>query len=472
MEKRNAADAHSKFLFNNDRDPQWSSWKVDKAVSDGYIASGWVYRAVNIISNAASTVQFHVEDKDGNPMPDHNVSKLLANPNPSIPRQELFGLFVQWLMLAGNAYAKKVIVGGRTTELWAISPDKISPVIGGEWVDSYAMKKKDGSKASSVDASTILHLKLSNPANPIIGVSPLQAAAKPVDTDVEQQAFNKIAMKNRGIMDGVFVFKNLAQSQWDAVREKVKEMFTGAQNARTPGIIGAEADYIRTGLTPAEMDFIESRKFNRDEILLIFGVPPQLVGVQESSTLNNFNTSRKVFWEETVIPLLVKMRDTLGHSLRSELSNGERIVFDVSNIHAMQESTTEKIKVAKNLWSLGIPFSVINKRLELSVEDFEGSDLPWGGKSQQSIQQSQSTNSESLNIEVRSQASFEKTRSKHEKKASKAIAKLFDEQRKQVVAAIKNNDDPHAAISNTRQDWIDTLKELQLEAAKDAANES
>lgn len=471
MFKRNADIAQSRFVFTAGNTPQWNKWKVDKAVKDGYVASGWVFRAVNAISNAGSSVPFHVVDKEGTPLPNHNISKLLKRPNPSIPRQELFSLYIQWLLLAGNAYSKKVKVGGRTTELWPISPDKAMPIIGDSWISGYALKGKSGSVKEKISIEDVLHFKLSNPADPTVGISVLEAAAKPVDTDVEQQSFNKTAMQNRGIMDGVFIFKDLAQNQWETVREKIKEMFTGSKNARTPGIIGADANYVRTGMTPAEMDFIESRKFNRDEILLIFGVPPQLVGVQESSTFNNFQTSRRVFWEETVIPMLVKIKDSLNHSLDNELKDGEQIVYDLSNIPAMQDNLSERIKIAKGLWLQGVPFVEINKRLQLGFDDFKGGDLPWGGKSQQPNMKQQN-NSESASLETRSTSNIENIRAKHEKKATKAIAAMFDEQRKAVAKAIKDGDDPEQAVIDTRNDWIEALRNIQIEAARDIADES
>ena len=118
MDKRSALDAQSR-TYNRTRnsEPEWSTWRVENAVREGYVQSGWVFRAVNIISNAASSVPFHVVDADGNILHDHNVTRLLRTPNPDISRQELFALFIQWLEIAGNAYAKKVTVGGVTTEL-------------------------------------------------------------------------------------------------------------------------------------------------------------------------------------------------------------------------------------------------------------------------------------------------------------------------------------------------------------------
>jgi len=462
MNKRNARDAQAKFVLNKTQ-PEWTSWKVSKAVSDGYTASGWVFRACNAISNAVSSVPFFVQDKDGNPIENHPVTQLLKNPNPEISRQELFSLFTQWLLLSGNAYAKKVVTGGRTTELWGLSPDKIAPVVGGAWVDHYALKKKDGSTGAQLDKKEVMHIKLANPSNPVIGIGVLQAAAKPVDTDVEQQNFNKSAMENRGILDGVFVIKDMTMSQWDTYREKIKEMFTGTKNARTPGVIGGETNYIKTGMTPAEMDFIESRKFNRDEILNIFGVPPQLIGVTEASTFNNLKVSRRIFWEETVIPLLTKIRDSLGQSLQTELEQGESIVFDISNIPAMQESTQEKMRAANGLWNMGVPFDAINKRLELGFDAFPSSDKSWGGKP---MPQPQAARKERMEQRKKSsQSDFEAIREAHTLETAKTLKTLFDEQRKQVVAAIENNDDPHATIQNHRQEWVDALKKMQIEAA-------
>jgi len=462
MKKRNANDARATFVPNH-KAPEWTSWKVSRAVSDGYTASGWVFRACNAISNAVSSVPFFVQDSDGNPIYDHHVTKLLETPNPEISRQELFSLFTQWLLLSGNAYAKKVVVGGKTTELWGISPDKIAPVVGGSWVDHYSLKSRSGSEGKSLSNDEIIHFKLANPSNPVVGIGVLQAAAKPVDTDVEQQNFNKSAMENRGIMDGVFVVKDMTVSQWETYREKIKEMFAGAKNARTAGVIGGETSYIKTGMTPAEMDFIESRKFNRDEILNIFGVPPQLIGVTEASTFNNLKVSRRIFWEETVIPMLTKIRDSFELSFRGELKSGEKIVYDISNVPAMQESMQEKMKAASGLWAMGVPFDSINKRFKMGFDTFSGSDKSFSGQPLPAT--APATKQRMEKRKASSQGDFESIRDDHTAATAKALETLFTEQRKLVVDAIKNKDDPHAAVQNHRDDWMTELRKMQVAAA-------
>jgi len=478
-DKRSAEHATSKTFSVGGAAPTWNNWTVARSTKEGYIASGFVYRAVNEIKQAASSVTWLVVDSDNKPVDNHHITALLNRPNPGVPRQQFFELLIAWLQLSGNAYSRKVTVGGRTTELWLMTPDKVAPVAGtnaGVWVKSYHRKGASGSVVETYNADEVTHFLLPNPANPLQGISPLQAAARAVDTDVAQLDFNKSAMDNRGVLDGVFVFKELAVAQWDTVREKIRELYTGSRNARTPGVLSAEANYIRTGMTPAEMDFLESRKFNRDEIMLIFGVPPQLVGAQESSTFNNFAASQRIFWEQTIIPLLRKMQDTLQHSLSNELANGERIVFDTNAIAALQDNITDRVDAAKTLWDMGVPITQLNDRFELGLKEIPNADLAWTGNPPRPMQDTatqtlssdtkkESRASKDLDMEWRA---FDKKREELTAgKGFEVFSALFKDQKEAVLDAVKNGQDPIDVIKRMRQEWIDKATALQAEVAKD-----
>jgi len=477
--KRSSAQATSSQIVST-KQAVWSKFTVAKATKDGYISSGWVFRAINEIKQAASSVPWMVVDKDGAPIEGHHVAQLLNRPNPSIPRQQLFELIVSWLQLSGNAYLRKVTVGGKTTELWPLSPDKTAPVAGtaaGEWVRRFDRKGPSGSTVESYLPNEIIHLLLPNPANPLQGVSPLEAAARAVDTDVAQLNFNKAAMDNRGVLDGIFVFKDLAVAQWDTVREKIRELYTGSANARTPGVLSAEADYIRTGMTPAEMDFLNSRKFNRDEIMLIFGVPPQLIGAQESSTFNNFSASQRIFWEQTILPLLRKMQAGLQHSLQEELRDGEEIVPDTSRIAALQDNVKDRVAASKDLWDMGVPVASLNSRFELGLKDVPNADLPWSGNPPSSAPKPSpsQTASSSVRLDTRSSHAFDmewRAVDKQREELAQGVGfetmkTLMESQRDAVLKAIDEGADPIAAIQETRQEWLDAVGKLQMDVAKE-----
>ncbi len=387
---RNYAFSNS-FLARVSR-PVYNDWSVRNAVKDGYKVNGWVYRAVTLTSKAGASVPWGVVDKDENRVEtDHHINDLLTFPNPWISRQETFELWISWLELCGNATSLKVQASDLensdnrriTTELWPVSPDRIHPVTStkvDEWIKGYALDRGTNPKWKPEE---ILHFKYLDPADPYWGIGPLQAAGKTVDIDTEQKDWNKSAMENQGVLSGVFTFKRefADQSDADAVAEKLNERYAGPNNAKRIGAVGSEAKYQRISATPAEMDFGGSRKDNRNEIFVIFGIPPQYAGALEASTYNNYATSELIFWFQKVIPLLDDLKDTMNFSFKDELGEGEKVTYFLDGVDAIRRAWSERAKVAKTLFEMGVPFDRLNKVFKLGIDEFDGWDVSYpGGK--------------------------------------------------------------------------------------------
>jgi HK97 family phage portal protein len=446
----------------------WSDWTVHKSVKDGLKSCGWVYRAISMIAENAAGVPWVVYDKDGQALWDHPISLMLDRPNPQLSRKDVFELLVTWQQLTGMAYLKRVIVGGRTTELWPISPDRIAPIASrepGQLISGYEIVAESGAKINggedfSVD--NIVQFKLIDPANPILGIGPLAAAARAVDTDVEQQAWNKSAMQNRGVLDGIFSFdRDLDRNTFDTIRKMLKEMFSGSRNARAPGVIGSNAKYQQLSITPAEMDFLNSRKFNREEIFIIFGVPPQLAGVQDSSTYNNYSASMRIFWESTIIPLLDDMKDTFNHVMAKELG-GYWIGYDTSNVRALAETEKERAETAKVFFDMGVPMSVLNDKFELGIAEYEGWD-------QSQLNKPVTSAPEPMRaltlIENRSIDDDVKKKESLSQQAAATFAKLLTKQQARIFSALDNKQDIAATVAEDREDWVNAMTELGIDTA-------
>ena len=353
--------------------PLYSKFTISKATKEGFQKNGTVYRVVYLITKAAASVPWGVVNEEGEVQENDPLTKLFEYPNPHVTRQDLFELLVSWQELTGNAYAKKVKGGGRTTELWPISPDRIAPIPAkevDEWIKGYTLDK---SKNVAFEPDEIIHLKLFNPANPLVGISPLEAISKTVDVDNDQEDFNKAAMQNRGVIDGVLSFKRefTSQDQADAISEKLNEKYAGPKNARRMGIVGSEAKYTRTAMTPAEMDFIKSRKFNREQICIAFGMPVIYLGAMEGATFANFKESEIIFWVSTVIPLLDDMADAFNHSFIDELKPGQKIAYNISQVPAMRRALYDRANTGRVLFNMGVPFEQINRIFSFGVDEYE-----------------------------------------------------------------------------------------------------
>lgn len=464
---------------------RWPTWTVSHAVKDGYKKSGWVYRCVSLIARQGSTVPFVVYNPDGEIELEHPVSILLNKPHPYLTRSQVFELVIAWLQLSGSAYLKKVSGGDSdmTKELWPISPDRLAPIISsdvGKFIEAYSFIDDNGTKKRSDEYTpeNMLHLRLINPANPLEGIGPLQAAARSVDLDNQQQDWNLATMQNRGVVDGVFTFKkDLDSNLATSILERIKEKFSGVKNARDPLVIGSEAKYTKMGLSAVELDFLNSRKFNREEILGIFGVPPQLMASEESSTYNNFTNAMRVFWESTVLPVLDITKDQLNHSFDDELEPGYTIGYDRSSIPALRSSESEQTETAERYWTMGVPVVAINEKLELGLSEFPGWELPWTGqKSSGDVAETVEEEGDDVRhwklipLEQRSAEDEAARRDKVVEGPFKTlIVKLLNDQSAEVFKALEAGEDPVQAVRSDHDKWLKSLVNATTAIAIDFA---
>lgn len=480
-QKRNMAVADLVAL--NMPDAVWSQWTVNNAVKEGYTVSGWVYRAVSMIAKNGASVPWVITDAEGTVQPNHPLTDVLNKPNPFFSRQDFFELILSWQQLAGKGYAKRIIVQNRTKELWPVSPDRLAPIQSkepGALLVGYELLDAKGARKNTTDfnVDNTIAFKLLNPANPLEGIGPLQAVARAVDIDVEQQKWNKSAMQNRGVLDGIFSFdRDLDVATFDTIKQKLTEMFSfgGSKNARGPGVIGSNAKYQQLSLSPVEMDFLNSRKFNREEIFIIFGVPPQLAGVQDSSTFNNYSTSLRIFWEATILPALDDLVDTFNMAFYEELERGKfSIAYDTTMIAALRENEDEKAKTAKIYFDMGVPVEKLNERFELNLQQYTGWELPWGGAKPQLTGATTSSevtdeNRKKLFLKPLEKRNIQNEIDRKEKIAQnsglRTIKKILKLQQKAIFEALNENADIRSAIVITQEEMLNELNGLYLHTA-------
>lgn len=467
-------------FFNITPEAIWTKWTIRNAVKEGYKSSGWVYRAVSMIAKNGASVPWVIENVEtGELEPGHPVGLVLNRPNSHFSRRDFFELLLTWQQLAGNGFAKKVKVQDVTKELWPVSPDRLAPKPSkeaGELISGFQRLNENGEKVDTTDYTpdNTMHFKLLDPSDPLIGISPLQAVARTVDIDIDQQKWNKAAMQNRGVVDGIFTFdRDIDRTSFDLYKEMLKEMFGKPERAREPGLIGSNAKYQQLSLTPIEMDFLNSRKFNRDEIFIVFGVPPQLAGTQESSTYNNYSVSRRIFWEATVIPALGDLADTFNMSFYDELGQGKYIVKpDLTNVAALRDNEDEIAKTSKIYFDMGVPVSVVSERFGLNIQEYEGWDKSWGGAKPNLTLKGNEVKEEDrkkYSLRTLEQRDVQKEIQKKEDIArgvgsSSVFAALADQQAK-VFEALKEGASVQTALLETNEAMRDMLQILYVASA-------
>ena len=355
----------------------WNEWDAKKAVEEGFKSSVPVFACIKKRYDAVSSIPWVVETLNGDEWeatPSHPLQRLLDNPNPEMSTGELMRLLICHLDLAGNGFWKKVRggMGDVPQELWPVMP-YVSITTHDDGTINYYKQTHTGEQ---ITADDMCQFKYTNPDNFYFGQSPLQAAGKAVDVDNAGQEWQKVSMQNRAVPDYAISFDtDLTADQYDQA-DKVIKAKTGTGSAREPLVL-SKAKIQQLSLTPIEMDFMNTRRFSREEVSSVYGVPSALYAEMNEANLSNAETARKVFWLDTILPLMDELKDTLNACLVPDYAATNvtiRVVYDVTNVAALQVNLTEKITNANKLWTMGVPFNTLNQRMELGFDDIDGGD--------------------------------------------------------------------------------------------------
>jgi len=221
----------------------------------------------------------------------------------------------------------------------------------------------------------VIHTRLVDPLNPWWGMSPLQAAAVTAETDIAAINWNKNAMENRAEPNVVISSNiNLSPRQFDEYADNMRKTMQGTINAKSPILTSSPATVTSLGRTMVEMDFLNTRKFNRESICAAFRTPVALILSDQTggSLSNNVSPVYRFFWEQSVIPMMNRILESYNQRLVPMYrKNGDklRVRADYSKVPAMATSLMDMIKTATLLSQMGVPFEEINQRLDLGFPD-------------------------------------------------------------------------------------------------------
>ncbi|MBY0382584.1 MAG: phage portal protein [Xanthobacteraceae bacterium] len=346
---------------------RWTPRDYAALAREGYLSNAVVHRAVRLIAENAASCAFLLYEgameRDAHPL-----LQLLTRPNPKQDGASLFEALYVHLLLAGNAYIEGVALGGAVRELYVLRPDRMKVVPGPDgWPEAYDYAVSGRSvrfDQTSSDVPPILHLTFFHPLDDHYGLAPLEAAAVAVDTHNAAAKWNKALLDNAARPSGALVYSGpegavLSDSQFDRLKRELTDTYQGATNAGRPLLLEGGLDWKAMSLTPKDMDFLEAKNSAAREIALAFGVPPMLLGIPGDNTYANFQEANRVFWRQTVLPLVTRIGASLIQWLSPQFGGELRLAVDTDRIDALAADRAA-------LWErvANAPFLTLNEKRE------------------------------------------------------------------------------------------------------------
>lgn len=149
----------------------------------------------------------------------------------------------------------------------------------------------------------IIHFKFPNPGNEVYGLSPLESLFIPIETDLLAQSYNKKFFENHATPKLHVDLGNCTLQQLKRTRMYFSKELQGVRNAHKTLVTEGGAKINVIGTKPSDMEFLNQRKFSRDEICSVLGVPPIKIGISEDVNRASAGEHDKTFKSEKVIPL-------------------------------------------------------------------------------------------------------------------------------------------------------------------------
>ena len=285
-----------------------------------------VYACVRILAEAIAGLPLHVYryrlDGGKERIPQHPLYYLLHNePNPEMTSFVFRETLMSHLLLWGNAYAQIVRNGrGQPVALYPLLPSKmeVNRAENGELIYTYyrdydenGLNPKGGYITLRKD--DVLHIPGLG-FDGLVGYSPIAMAKNAIGMSLATEEYGAAFFANGanpgGVLEHPGVIKDIQR-----VKESWNSAYQGSGNAHKVAVLEEGMKFQAIGIPPEQAQFLETRKFQINEIARIFRVPPHMVGDLEKSSFSNIEQQSLEFLKYTLSPWVVRWEQSLQQSL-------------------------------------------------------------------------------------------------------------------------------------------------------------
>ena len=245
-----------------------------------------VWRAVNLIAGSCGSLPFHVYQRTADvreQVDDGPAADLLDSPHPDMSPFEFWELVYAHMLLWGDAYLLKVPgESGFTEQLWPIHPARVER--GRAPSDLSKVYRIDGRNDDPLTDVEILHIPGFG-YDGIGGVSPIKLARQGIALAQAAEAYGAKLFGSGSLASGILkTDRRLNDDQAESLKKRWQAANSGVDHAHEIAVMDSGASFQQLSIPPEDAQFIESRKFQIQEIARMFGVPPHMLGEVDSST--------------------------------------------------------------------------------------------------------------------------------------------------------------------------------------------
>ena len=283
-----------------------------------------VFACVRVIAETIASLPLKVYEKiesgGKNEVPYHNLYQILhLQPNPLMTSFQYREAAMTHVLLWGNHYSEiSRDETGRIGALWPLNPSRMTIKSDESNVIKYEYTPEGKNEPIIFDFEDIFHLPGLG-YNGVSGKSPIQYHREAIGLGLASQELASRFFGNDATPP--FVLKHpghLGEKAYETLQKNFQKTYGGLSKKFKFGILPEGMSLEKVGIPLAEAQFLETRRFQREEICGIYRVPPHLVGDLSRSTFSNIEQQSLDFVTNCIRPWLVRFEQALSVKLFSE----------------------------------------------------------------------------------------------------------------------------------------------------------
>lgn len=302
-----------------------------------------VYACVRILAEAIASLPIHVykyTDEGKEQDVNHQLYYLLHDePNPDMTSFVFRETLMTHLLIWGNAYAQIIRDGrGQVLALYPLLPDRVSVKRDDKGELYYVYQRSEEDNPNFKDKGNIILKKsevLHVPGlgfDGLIGYSPIAMAKNAVGMTLATEEYGASFFANGANPGGVLEHPGILKDP-SKVRDSWNQVYQGTNNSHKVAVLEEGMSYKTIGIPPNEAQFLETRKFQINEIARLYRIPPHMVGDLEKSSFSNIEQQSLEFVKYTLDPWVVRFEQAFQKALL--LSDEKKNYFIKFNVDGL-----------------------------------------------------------------------------------------------------------------------------------------
>lgn len=256
---------------------------------------------------------------------DHPLAVLLRNPHP---RLTVFQWW-EWVSSTEDIYGEAVVAkvrdaGGRPVALAPLHPSRLTTMTGPDGEFYWVFNGSNG--RTLLHWSDVLHFHGYSTDGPFCGLSPIES----LRGTLENEHYARVAtssMWRRGARPAMALThpRTLSEDAQKRLRAQFDELYAGAENTGRSLVLEEGMTPTPMTLTAEDAQYIETRKLNREEVCIVYDVPPPVLHILDKATYSNITEQMRSMYRDTMTPRIESRAQVIELQLRDSkryLGNG------------------------------------------------------------------------------------------------------------------------------------------------------